>query len=338
MWVAGSLSGDTYPMSQESGSGSVHFKMDGNSSGEAAQDYSVSQGAVPASKSASPHISASVMQLAVVVFTSATSRSVYFGSATPASTGTTQSSPSISTHNVTKVSSSSSTLNVAEFHGYSVALGDADVTSLLGGALPESIAGHIDGFDFKVHQPSGIYTSLGGSRTMTLASGTAAAGTLTHPVNRTSPSAIAGSITLDDASASGALGINTSALAGEITLSEAVASGSLFIAGMSDLAGTVVLDNASASGGLGTAGAATIVSQEFRSTETRLLLGAATFAHAVLLRVSDRHPAASIPSPTTGSNSRMTITSTGMTAGVDYLLVVWNTDGTLAGVQKVTAA
>lgn len=186
LWVAGNMSGDSYPISQESGSGSVHFKLDGNSSGEAAQDYSTAQGAIPASKSASPHISPTTMQLAVAVFTSASSRTVYFGSATGVTTTTTQSSPSIATHNILKVGSSASTFNMAEAHVFNTALTASDVTSLLGGTLPETITGWIDGWTFKDYSAGGSYTSIGGTRTISVASGTVAAGTLSHPVTRAS--------------------------------------------------------------------------------------------------------------------------------------------------------
>jgi hypothetical protein len=187
MFLGGSISGDTYPMSQEGSGGNFNFKLDGNSSGETINDYSVAQGAAPASKSAAPHISASAMQIAVMVFTSASSRTVYFGSATGVTTTTTQTAPAHATHNIVKVSSSSNTLDVAEVHGYGVALTSADVTSIMGGTLPETITGWIDGWSLKDYSAGGSYTSLGGTRTLSVASGTTAAGTLTHPLARTTP-------------------------------------------------------------------------------------------------------------------------------------------------------
>ncbi len=149
---------------------------------------------------------------------------------------------------------------------------------------------------------------------------------------------VSGTVVADDGVASGAMGILTSSMTGTVAADDSVASGTMAIAGLSAITGTVIADDAMASGALGVTVPATIISGEFKSTSTKSLVGAATFDHAVLLRVSDRHPATSVAAPTTASDSRMTITSVGMTAGVDYMLVVWNVDGTLAGVEKVTAA
>lgn len=149
---------------------------------------------------------------------------------------------------------------------------------------------------------------------------------------------LSGNLTLDDTAASGSLAPNASNVTGSVTLDDTVASGSLQIAGVSNIAGTVTLDDVAGSGGMGSAGSATIVSQPFKSTVTAQLMPNTTLAHAVVLRVSDRYPAVSIPSPVTGSDSRLTINSAGLTAGVDYMLAVWNVDGSLAGIQKVTAA
>lgn len=126
-------------------------------------------------------------------------------------------------------------------------------------------------------------------------------------------------------------------LSGTVVADDAVASGSMFLAGLSSLTGAVTADDAMASGSFGSAGAASVLSRPIRSTATKLLMPHATFAHAVLMRVADRHPAVSIPSPTSNSDARIPITSTGMTAGVDYMLAVWNADGSLAGIEKVTA-
>jgi hypothetical protein len=148
-------------------------------------------------------------------------------------------------------------------------------------------------------------------------------------------SGIAGTVTLDDTAASGGLLVSASLVTGTVTLDDIAASGSAQAAG-NLMTGGVTLADTVATGGLGN-GTATIVSQQFKSTETKLPLALTTLGRAVLLGL-DGTVAANVPAPVTGSDARLTINSAGMTAGVDYMLAAWNVDGSLSGIQKVTAA
>jgi chitodextrinase len=144
-----------------------------------------------AQKTAAPHPNITTMQWGVVVFTSANSRTVYFGDSTGV-TDTATGSDASAGHTVTligalKQNSAAASLftkgHLAEVHFYGSALTSGDVGSVIGGALPETLGGWVDGWALQAFDAGGTYTSIGGSRTMTAVGGVSASG-LTHPVTR----------------------------------------------------------------------------------------------------------------------------------------------------------
>lgn len=129
------------------------------------------------------------LRLAVAVFTSTTSRKLYFNSATPGGEDTATVTDDLTNHDRIVLGGRryngggfAQPLNgaLAEFHFYNVALSDANVTSILGGATPESISGWVDGWTL-LNATS--LTSIGGTRTLTLTGGVTTSGK-THPVSR----------------------------------------------------------------------------------------------------------------------------------------------------------
>lgn len=140
----------------------------------------------------SPSGSATVdatLRLAVAVFTSTTSRKMYFGDATAGGEDTTSITDDLSNHDRIVIGgrrynsgsfAQPTNGSIAEAHFYNVALSDANVTSILGGATPESISGWVDGWTL-LNATS--LTSIGGSRTLTLTGGVTTSGK-THPVSR----------------------------------------------------------------------------------------------------------------------------------------------------------
>jgi hypothetical protein len=149
-------------------------------------------GSRSATKSTTPDVSTTTLLPIVAVYTSASSRTIYFGSSTGV-TDTTAGTDNTSLHDRVVVGAykyntgtASSFLkgDVAEAHYYSTALSSAEVGDLVSATvLPEATAGWIDGWALETYSAGGTYTSIGGSRTLT-ASGTSSTSGLTHPVTR----------------------------------------------------------------------------------------------------------------------------------------------------------
>lgn len=335
MWIA---------QQQSNANRAVAGWLDGNGTSKYAYVQNPGGGG-SAALTAAPHPN-STMRLAVAVFHSPTSATMYYGSAV-GQTSSMAATDDLSNHNRFTVgawhlNSAAAALftngSVAEPHVFSVDLTDDDVADLLADDVkPEELAGWVDGWTLKDHAADGNYVSITGTRTLVAAGGVTASAQ-PHPISRTAPSALTGTVAAAADVASGAMAIAASSMTGTVAAADDVASGAMSLAGVSALTGTVAMDDALASGAMSSVAPATIVSGQFKSTETKLPIGAATLAHAVVLRVSDRHPAASVAAPTTDIDSRMTITGAGLTAGVAYLLVAWNVDGTLAGVERLVAA
>lgn len=283
-------------------------------------------------------------RLLVVVFNSASSMTVYFGSTASASSGSLGATDDLTTHN--RVTLGAIDINgggpggftngsIAEAHFFSVALTSTDVDNLLADTVkPEAISGWIDGWTLKDHAADGTYTSLGGSRTLT-ASGGVTTSAQPHPIARTLSTALSGTVTLDNGVASGSLA-TLAGIAGTVALDDGMASGALGTSG-NLLTGTANLDAGVSSGAFGH-GTGTIVSQVFKSTTTKLPIASTSFAHAVLLPVGDPSAPVSVPAPSVDSDGRMTVESAGLVPGSDYMLAVWNADGSSGGIQRVTAA
>lgn len=136
------------------------------------------------------------MRLAVAVFTSTTSRKVYFGNSTGSSVDTASVTDDITNHDRFVVGAqhynSSAATNflkgsIAEPHIFNVALTSGDVTNLLADSVkPEAITGWVDGWILKTYDGTGNYTSIGGSRVLVASGGVSQSG-LAHPISRTTP-------------------------------------------------------------------------------------------------------------------------------------------------------
>lgn len=144
-----------------------------------------------AQKTTAPHSNITTMQWGVVVFTSANSRTVYFGDSTGV-TDTATGSDASAGHTVTligalKQNSAAASLftkgHLAEVHFYGSALTSEDVSSVIGGALPETLGGWVDGWALQAFDAGGTYTSISGTRVMT-AVGTVSSSSLAHPISR----------------------------------------------------------------------------------------------------------------------------------------------------------
>lgn len=149
-------------------------------------DATASWGSVSAAAAGTPDISPTAYQLFVLVFTSASSRTIYHTNATGTTNTDTQPNANMVSHNQVVLTAFLNGTDFAEAHFYGGALTSANVTSLLGGAMPETITGWIDGWALKDYSAGGSYTSLSGARTLT-ASGAVAQSTIAHPVARVTP-------------------------------------------------------------------------------------------------------------------------------------------------------
>ena len=155
------------------------------------------------------------MRLGVVVFTSTTSRTIYYGSSTGV-TGTVAGTDDTTNHDRLTVGALHNgglaarfftNGSVAEAHVFNVALTATDVTNLLADSVkPEAITGWVDGW---ILNPSGsagsaapaTFTSIGGTRTLTTV-GTATVSSQAHPISRSS-SSFAGALVLDNDTVNG---------------------------------------------------------------------------------------------------------------------------------------
>ena len=193
-----------------------------------------------ATKSSAPNPTAT-MQLAVAVYTSTSSRTIYFGSNTGV-TDTTAMIDDITNHDRLTVGAwhynggvAGLFLNgsVAESHLFNVALTSTDVANLLADSVkPEAVTGWVDGWMLNPSGSAGsaapaTFTSIGGTRTLTTV-GTATVSSQAHPISRSS-SSFAGALVLDNDTVNGSF--------------STVANGSF--------AGALVLDNDTVNGSFG---------------------------------------------------------------------------------------
>lgn len=84
-------------------------------------------------------------------------------------------------------------------------------------------------------------------------------------------------------------------------------------------------------------GSATITTDVFKNN-TGTVLATTTIPKLVALKLSDMTLAASWVNQVTDGAGYIPLTSVGLTAGTDYLLVTSNADGLVVGVKKYTAA
>jgi hypothetical protein len=204
VWIGGTFPSTTsYAIGQQGPNGTLAGKT-AASGVKSALDYSVGFGATEASKSTTPDFNGTLLM--VVVFTSASSRTIYFGNNTGVTETTTQAQPAITTVDTFWLGGANGSANyanadIAEAHVWGSALSAADVSSLISGTLPETISGtggvgYVDGWHLKDFEADGTYTSIGGTRTLTASGTGVSAGTLAHPITRSTPDTTAPTLTL----------------------------------------------------------------------------------------------------------------------------------------------
>ena len=259
-----------------------------------------------AAKTGTPHPNSSALQWAVAVWTSLSSRTIYFGD----NTGVTDTNSS----GVTDVTASQTevcigalqgvfdpvTGHLAEAHfGGGTALSSTDVGDLIAGTKkPEELPGWVDGWQLKT---TSDLTSMGGSRSLTV-TGTLSNSGLAHPVTRSTPSVFTGNITLDAVGTSGTF--------------QGVAAGAF--------AGAITLDDVGVTGSFG-ASSGTLTSEPLR-TNNGTLLASTALAHVAIYNDTTGALVLRRTSISTDGAGVFTITDPAIVAGTTYR-IDWETSG-----------
>jgi len=295
--------------------------FNGSSENKYATDRGEGVGSSTTQKSTSPNISSSTFGWLFGLFESNSSRSVGFGSSALVNT-TGASGQNYSHLNRCLVGATRRSAgllhyakaDLAEAHFFNVVLSGTNMDDLVAGSvLPEDVSGWVDGWTLAAFESGGTYTSIGGSRTMT-ASGGVIVSPLSHPITRTPIPTLAGTITLDD-----------------FTLSGAFATGAL-----SQLSGGITLDAFALSGVMGLA-PGRIDSNPFKNWTGTLLPGV-TIPKLVFMRLSDMVTVLTLTSQTTAGDGVLTVTNAALTPGTTYVVVCANADGSALGAEVYTAA
>jgi hypothetical protein len=173
-------------------------------------------------KTTTPHTSSSVLKLLVVVWDSASSKTVYFGDDIGLNNVVTT-ADNLASHNACVIgarhynntaASNFANGSLAEAHWFNVALTAADVANMIADTIkPEAISGWVDGWTLKDYEAGGTYTSIGGTRTMTAVGGVSSSA-LTHPLSRASTT----SVSSDLAASYGITGLISSDLAASYSI------------------------------------------------------------------------------------------------------------------------
>ena len=254
----------------------------------------------------------STMQLAVAVYTSASSRTIYFGTSTGV-TETTSMTDDITNHDRLTVGCwrynggvAGLFLNgsAAEAHFFNAALTSGNVTNLLADSVkPEAITGWVDGWILKPSGAAGSaapasFLSIGGTRTLTTV-GTATISAQAHPISRVAAAILSGTVYLDDVAP----------------------SGSFYGAGSSVLSGVVYLDDVGVSGSMGIA-PGTLTSEPLR-LNNGFLLASVTLAFVSVYNLAGDLVVRQT-NVTTNASGIFTITASGILSGIFYR-VDWET-------------
>ena len=252
------------------------------------------------------------MRLGVAVFTSVSSRTVYYGSSTGVTDTVTMIDDTTNHDRLTvgawRYNSGAAGLfcngSVAEAHIFNVALTATDVTNLLADSVkPEAITGWVDGWMLNPSGSAGsaapaTFTSIGGTRTLTTV-GTATVSSQAHPISRVAAAILSGTVYLDDVAP----------------------SGSFYGAGSSVLSGVVYLDNVGVSGSMGTA-PGTLTSEPLR-LNNGFLLASVTLAFVAVYNLAGDLVVRQT-NVTTNASGIFTITASGILSGIFYR-VDWET-------------
>jgi len=192
MWVGVDAATDSFVISQTKadGDGDISMFFLNNGSAKLARHRIVDN---TASAQANV-VNTTAFKLAMAVFTSASSRTMYFSTVGSVATDTGALSDTCSTHNDFLIGAQKGGGNaaalffngaVAEAHVYNVALTATDFTNLAADSVkPEAVTGWVDGWQLKT---AADLTSIGGTRTLTLNGGVTTETVRTHPIARSTP-------------------------------------------------------------------------------------------------------------------------------------------------------
>ncbi len=188
-----------------------------------------------------------------------------------------------------------------------------------------------------VFESSASAASAGAGATLVWSDGSNGAHVVTEPcaTSTTIETTVSGSTVMRGATLE-ATGAASSILGGNVTLDAAAPAGT-FGSSSSDLGGNVTADPAVAAGTLG-AQPGSIVTVPFRNKFTGALIASFTVPKVSVLRVSDMASVLSLTNVATAADGRMTITNAALSAGVQYLVVTCNSDGSAYGAEAYTAA
>ncbi|MES2262103.1 MAG: hypothetical protein V4724_26580 [Pseudomonadota bacterium] len=261
----------------------------------------------------------------MAVYASTTSRTIYVGAGDTGTPDTATRIDDLNLHDritigAYHVNGNSPSLfadgSLAEQHFYNVALTTASFNTLAAGALPETIAGHVDGLSLEFYSAGGTYVSINGLMNMT-ASGGITQSAHPHPVSRTSPNATAPGATLTG---------TATIVGGTATGGAAGAAPGATLTGTSSLT----------PGAASAINIGTITTDPFKNWNNIVQAGI-TIPNVVALKLSDRSAALSLANQVTNGSGVLTIASASLIAGTDYMLATFNADGSARGIKKYRA-
>lgn len=337
-WIkptSASASGMVFGAGDFGGAQELAVYADGAGAGSKVKALSNAGGSVAA---ASTTPLSTAWQPAMAVFTSATSRKIYYANGAVVS-DTSSNALTFSGFDRIVVGCRPITDTVwfngliAEAACWSSALTQADFDALAAGAFPETIAtgSLIDSWSLETQSATQVGTV---SRTLTANNTTQGA---THPISRSLGDTI--TATIGTATASGYSAAIIGAVTIACSLGGATASGhQATVSTGSNVTISATLGTATASGysaSVVSAGSATITTDVFKNN-TGTILASTVIPKLAAIKLSDMTVAASWTSQATNGSGILSLTGA-MTAATDYLLVVSSADGAAVGVKKYTA-
>jgi len=256
-------------------------------------------------------------QPVLVVYENTTTRRIYYSSGAVVLTtiSTSDSSPSTFTRMAVGVRPSTGTTlyfngDIAEVAIWDAALGQTEFDLLAGGDEPETVAvaDLVDAWTLATYNAT---SHTGVNSTVLTVTGTSQAAT--HPITRA----------------------GASELSGEAVMTGMTASGGMATAGTSELSGEAVMTGMTAEGGMGAAPG--VLTTPVLKNNTGTTLASVTIPKVAVIRVSDMVQVLTLTSQTTSGAGVLTITNAAITAGLLYLLITCNADGTAFGCEPITA-
>jgi hypothetical protein len=151
-----------------------------------------------AGKATAPNTSTTALKMMTVVFTSAISRTIYFGDSSGV-TSTASITDEVTNHDRCTIGALHYNSGAAAFfsngafaeaHWFNTALTTGQIDAMIADTTkPEDTTGWVDGWTLKDYEAGGTYTSIGGTRTMTAVGGVSSSA-LAHPLSRASTTSV----------------------------------------------------------------------------------------------------------------------------------------------------